>query len=106
LAEEGAAVLAAYAALVEPDISALVLHNPVLSHTAASAPQFLNVLRVCDVPDVLGMLAPRPLTIEGAKAEVLKQVAQTYSAAGAANCLTLIAKVVKVDEVDNSAKSR
>jgi dienelactone hydrolase len=92
LAEEGAGVLAAYAALVEPDIAALVLRNPTLSHTEASAPQFLNALRVCDVPDALGLLAPRPLTIEGGKAEVLKKVAESYSAAGAADRVTLNVK--------------
>jgi len=92
LGEEGAAVLAAYAALVEPDISGLVLRNPTLTHAEASAPQLLNVVRVCDVPDVLGMLAPRPLRIEGGKAEALKKVAETYAAAGAADRVTLMAR--------------
>ena len=45
-------------------------------------PQFLNVLRVCDVPEVLGMLAPRPLTIYGTAPERLDKVAAIYAAAG------------------------
>ena len=69
---------------LEPEIAEVSLRNPMLSHTSASAPQFLNVLRVCDVPDVLGMLAPRPLTIREGKPEFLKKVEAIYSAAGAA----------------------
>jgi dienelactone hydrolase len=87
--QEGAAVLAAYAALLEPDVAAVILQHPALSHTSAEAPQFLNVLRVCDVPDVLGMLAPRPLTIQGGEAEPLKKVTAIYAAAGAGDRLTL-----------------
>ena len=87
--EAGSAVLAAYAALLEPDIAGLALQNPLLSHAHASAPPLLNVLRVCDVPDVLGLLAPRPLTIHDGDAEALKKVADLYAAAGAAGRLTL-----------------
>jgi hypothetical protein len=49
----------------------------------------LNVLRVCDVPEVLGMLAPRPLTIQGSPAPALKKVAEIYLSADAANRLSL-----------------
>jgi dienelactone hydrolase len=85
--ETGAAVVAAYAALLEPDIAGAMLHNPVLSHRDVSAPALLNVLRVADVPEVLGMLAPRPLTVRDGAAEVLKKVAEIYSAADAASRL-------------------
>ena len=88
--QEGGAGLAAYAALLEPEISAALLRNPVLSHIDPSAPQLLNVLRVCDVPQVMGMLAPRPLTIQGGNAAALKQVTAAYSAAGAVGRLTLL----------------
>jgi hypothetical protein len=89
LGQAGAAVLVAYAALLEPDITAVVLNHPMLSHQDASAPALLNVLRVCDVPEVLGMLAPRPLTIQGSPAPDLKKVAEIYSSADAANRLSL-----------------
>jgi dienelactone hydrolase len=80
---EGAAgVLAAYAALWEAEIDGAILSKPPLSHMADGAPQFLNVLRVCDVPDVLGMLAPRPLTVYAALGEPLDKVAAIYAAAG------------------------
>ncbi len=61
----------------------VLLNKPPLSHMNAEAPQFLNVLRVCDVPDMLGMLAPRALTIYGNHSELLKKVAEIYAAAGA-----------------------
>jgi pimeloyl-ACP methyl ester carboxylesterase len=76
------AVLAAYAALLEPDIAGAVLEKPPLTHMAADAPQFLNVLRVCDVPDALGMLAPRPLEIRGVAGADAEKVAAAYAAAG------------------------
>lgn len=81
--EGDAAVLAAYAALWEPKVDALILRNPTLTHMDPSAPQFLNVLRVCDVPETLGMLAPRPLTILGNPSPALAKTVAIYQAAGA-----------------------
>jgi hypothetical protein len=69
--------------LWEPDITGVILNKPPLSHMSGEAPQFLNVLRVCDIPDVLGMLAPRALTIYGNQSELPRKVAQIYAAAGA-----------------------
>jgi len=83
LGEGAAGVLAAYAALWEPEIAGVILNKPPLSHMDVESPQFLNVLRVCDVPDVLGMLAPRALTIYGNRSDMLEKVAKIYSAAGA-----------------------
>ncbi|HUV65043.1 MAG TPA: prolyl oligopeptidase family serine peptidase [Sedimentisphaerales bacterium] len=83
LGEGSAAVLAAYAALLEPEIAGVMLNKPILSHTNAEAPQFLNVLRVCDVPDALGMLAPRPVTVYGDGGDTLEKVAEIFTASGA-----------------------
>jgi len=83
LGEGAAGVLAAYAALWEPEITGVILNKPPLSHMNTQAPQFLNVLRVCDIPDVLGMLAPRVLTIYGNRNDLLKKVAEVYTAAEA-----------------------
>jgi len=80
---EGAAgVLAAYAALWEPEIAGVILNEPPLSHMDTEAPRFLNVLRVCDIPDVLGMLAPRTLTVYSNRSDMLKKVTKIYTAAG------------------------
>ncbi len=83
LGEGSAGVLAVYAALWEPQIAGVKLNKPLLSHMNAEAPQFLNVLRVCDVPDAMGMLAPRPVTVYGDGGDALEKVAQIFAAAGA-----------------------
>jgi len=83
LGEGPAGVLAAYAALWEQDISGVMVNKPPLSHMDAGAPQFLNVLRICDIPDVLGMLAPRELAVHGSDTETLDEVAEIYDAGGA-----------------------
>lgn len=87
LGEGPGGVLAAYAALWEPDISGVMVNEPPLSHMDDEAPQFLNVLRVCDIPDALGMLAPRELAVYGLSDDTLSKVAQIYDAAGASTRL-------------------
>jgi hypothetical protein len=54
--------------------------NPPSSHR--EGPIFLNVLRVIDVPDALGLLAPRPLTIHTLKDGDFARTASIYRAAG------------------------
>jgi hypothetical protein len=53
------------------------------------APQLLNVLRVCDIPDVLGMLAPRTLTVYSKPNDEIKKVAKIYTTAGASKNFVL-----------------
>jgi dienelactone hydrolase len=77
-----AGVIAAYAALFEPDVSAVVLKDPPASHR--DGPIFLNVLRVLDVPEALGLLAPRPLTIYSSD-KAFDRTAEIYKLAGAAD---------------------
>jgi cephalosporin-C deacetylase-like acetyl esterase len=76
-----AGILAAYAALFEPSIKEVVIVDPPKSHM--EGPIFLNVLRVLDIPDALGMLAPRPLTLINAKDKAFDRTAQIYKLAGA-----------------------
>jgi hypothetical protein len=78
-----AGVLAAYAALFEPSIAEVVIIDPPASHK--DGPIFLNVLRVLDVPDALGMLAPRKLTLVNAKDKAFDKTAAIYKLAGAEN---------------------
>jgi hypothetical protein len=86
LAGEGpAAVLAAYAALLEPDIAGLALCRPPASHMDNSAPPLLGVLRVLDIPQAIGMLAPRPLTLIQAPADCRQTAAEIYRLAEAGN---------------------
>ena len=86
--QDASGVLAAYAALWEPEIAGVTAVNPPVSHMEAEGPQLLNVLRVCDIPDVFGMLAPRPLTIHG-QADAWEKTTQIYAAAGARDKLRI-----------------
>ena len=84
LGQGAAGVLAAYAALCEPEIAGVIMTEPPLSHMDVTAPALLNVLRVCDIPEVMGMLAPRELIIYSDQSDRLKKVTETYRVAGAA----------------------
>ncbi len=86
--EKAAGVLAVYAALLAPDIAGAIIKDPMTSHMDPAAPQFLNVLRVCDIPDAVGMLAPRPLTLIG-EGQVASETKAIYTAAGAGERITL-----------------
>jgi cephalosporin-C deacetylase-like acetyl esterase len=78
-----AGVLAAYASLLEPKIGEVVIVDPPVSHR--DGPIFLNVLRVVDIPEALGLLAPRPLTLINAKDKAFDRTAEIYKLAGAAD---------------------
>jgi dienelactone hydrolase len=87
----GAALWAAYAAILGQDIGGVVLVSPPTSHQVPRAPQFLNVLRVGDVPDLLGLIAPRPLTLASVAAGDFARTVTIYEAAGARPNLTVLA---------------
>lgn len=78
-----AGLIAAYAAALDDSIASVTVISPPGSHMDAAAPQFLNVLRVCDVPDTLGLVAPRPLSIIGVDAGSFSKTNAAYDAAGA-----------------------
>jgi dienelactone hydrolase len=80
-----AGILAAYSLLFEPAVNDLILNNPPKSHK--EGPYFLNVLRVLDIPEALGLLAPTPLTIIGGDDKAFERTAEIYRLAGAADKL-------------------
>lgn len=82
-----AGIIAAYAALFEPAISEVIIVEPTESHM--QGPHFLNVLRLLDIPDALGLLAPKKLTIYGAQENVFKKTATLYEIAGASDRFSL-----------------
>jgi dienelactone hydrolase len=82
-------VLAAYAALLETDIDEVLLVHPPTSHMDAAAPALLNTLRVCDIPEVLGMLAPRPVTVISEASDWTRVSASIYQVAGAPQSFTV-----------------
>ncbi|HSQ55009.1 MAG TPA: hypothetical protein VLM40_04615, partial [Gemmata sp.] len=81
-----ASIIAAYAALFVPGaVDEVVIADPPLSHR--DGPHFLNVLRVLDIPEALGLLAPGvKLTLVGknAKDKAFDRTAAIYKAAGVA----------------------
>jgi dienelactone hydrolase len=77
-----AGIIAAYAALLEPSIKEVILIDPPATHMAG--PYFLNILRILDIPDALGMLAPTPLTLIGADDPAFDRTAEIYRRADAA----------------------
>jgi dienelactone hydrolase len=95
-----AGVLAVYAALVEPEIDGVILIAPPKSHMEKESPTFLNVLRVLDIPEAIGLLAPRPVTIRGPDAALADRVAAIYQRAGASNRLS----VEGAKAVENSSR--
>jgi cephalosporin-C deacetylase-like acetyl esterase len=78
-------ILAAYAALFEPSIKEVIVINPPSSHK--DGPHFLGVLRVLDIPEALGLLAPTPLTIVGGTDPAFDRTEEIYRLAGAADKL-------------------
>ena len=80
--------------MLTPGVEGCIVLRPTLSHMDQGAPQLLSVLRVCDVQDVLGMLAPRKIKVIGAPREPAK-VAAIYKAAGANDALTIPAPADK-----------
>ncbi len=76
-------ILGAYAALFERTITEVVIVDPPASHR--DGPIFLNVMRVLDIPEALGLLAPRPLTLINAKDKAFDRTAEIYKLAGAAD---------------------
>ena len=87
-----AGILAAYAGLYEPAIDAVTCVNPPASHFPADGetvygPPLLNVLRVLDIPEALGCLAPKELHVKNAAAGAFEKTGAIYKAAGAGDKL-------------------
>lgn len=83
-------VLGAYAAHFDSCIADITLIDPPASHM--QGPTLLNVLRVCDIGDTLGFLAPRRVTLIGAKGELASRVRGYYNANGSKDRLKIQAK--------------
>ena len=80
------AILIAYAALLEPSIAGVIAVAPPASHLNNTAPQFLNILRVADVPTMFGLLG-KPLQLRDAPEEVRDTAKAWYRAAGQTDLL-------------------
>jgi cephalosporin-C deacetylase-like acetyl esterase len=85
IGERTGGILVAYAALFEPSIKEVIVINPPKSHK--EGPRFLGVLRVLDIPEALGLLAPTPLTIVGGNDPAFDRTEEIYRLAGATDKL-------------------
>jgi hypothetical protein len=67
--------------LLDQAADQVVVVDPPRSHR--QGPIFLNVLQVLDIPDALGLLAPKPLVLVDAPDKVFDRVEQLFRSAGA-----------------------
>ncbi|MBC7815696.1 MAG: prolyl oligopeptidase family serine peptidase, partial [Planctomycetaceae bacterium] len=75
-----AGVLGAYAALFENCIAEVTLVDPPSTHR--DGPHFLGVMKVLDVPDALGLLAPRQVKLVNTKDTAFDRAINAYKASG------------------------
>jgi len=83
-----AGVLGAYAALFDTCIADVKLIEPPTSHR--TGPAVLGVLKVLDIPEALGLLSPRRLTLVGAPEKLSARVQAWYQASGQAGRLQVL----------------
>jgi cephalosporin-C deacetylase-like acetyl esterase len=76
-----AGIVCLYAALFEDTVSHVVLRDPPASHW--QRPALLSVLRITDIPEVAGALAPRRLTVLGELPETFGLTRELYRVASA-----------------------
>lgn len=75
------AAVAIYAALLDPSITEIILEDPVITHWE-SGPEFLNVLKVGDLPHNLALAFPRPISFIGKLPQAYAWTKQCYEACG------------------------
>jgi hypothetical protein len=73
--------------VLEKSIGGVTVVEPAASHMEKGSPQFLNVLRVVDVPVALGLVAPRELHVKGGSDALLEVTRKVFEAAGASEKL-------------------
>ena len=82
-------IFLAYATLLDKHATAVTLVDPPTSHK--QGPHFPGILRILDIPEALGLLAPRPLTIVGDD-PAFDRTEEIYRLAGAADKLKRVKK--------------
>ena len=84
------APLAIYAALLDPQISEVILADPPESHQNPETPEFLGILRIGDLPQNLALLYPRPITFVGKMPAAYQWTRQVYEQLGAADRIRVV----------------
>ena len=84
------APLAIYAAILDPQITEIVLAEAPTSHEDPRTPEFLGVLRIGDLPHNLALAYPRPITFVGKVPEAYTWTRQLYEKLGAGDRIRVI----------------
>jgi dienelactone hydrolase len=81
---------AIYAALLDSQVSEIVLADPPATHEDPSTPEYLGVLRVGDLPHNLALAYPRPITFVGKVPESYEWTRQLYEKLGAGDRIRVV----------------
>ena len=84
------APLAIYAAILDPQITEIVLADCPASHEDPQTPEFLGVLRIGDLPHNLALAYPRTITFVGKMPEAYTWTRQLYEKLGAGDRIRVI----------------
>lgn len=84
------APLAVYAAVLDPQVSEVILADLSESHENPETPEFLGILRIGDLPQNLALLYPRPITFVGTIPPAYQWTRQAYEKLGAADRIRVI----------------
>jgi dienelactone hydrolase len=85
------APLAVYAALLDPEVTEVVLAELPESHEDPETPEFLGILRIGDLPHNLALMWPRPITFIGAMPPAYEYTRQAYEKLGTADRIRVVA---------------
>jgi hypothetical protein len=86
-------VQAIYAAILDDQVSEIVLENPPASHEDPDTPEILGVLRTGDLPQNLALVFPRPITFVGEVPEAYQWTVEVYEQLGMAERIRVIESV-------------
>ena len=87
------ASLALYAAILDPQITEIVLADSPSSHEDPQTPEFLGVLRIGDLPHNLALVYPRTITFVGSIPEAFTWTQRLYEKLGAGDRIRVIGSV-------------
>lgn len=87
------APLAVYAAILDPEITEIVLADPPESHEDPATPEFLGILRIGDLPHNLALAYPRTITFVGKVPEAYAWTRQLYEKLGAGDRIRVVRSV-------------
>ncbi len=87
------AVLAVYAALLDPAIAGVILADLPASHAHPDTPELPGILRIGDLPQNLALLFPRPITLVGRVDRAFNWAAKVYRKFGQAGSVRRIHKL-------------